>query len=217
MAIYFAGYLSPIRNKLGNAVGRKWRTLDVLSVYNGRPRNPRTTAQQEQRAKFGYVAKVARAFSSAVELGFKPLCDGTPVPQRSMFIKNNIDLVDVTDMTNPTIDLTEVVCAEGGLPNAAYGNASFADPLSVSVPLTDTTEVPGTDRNDNVYMFVYNKDQNAGILSRPKKRNDDELLVTVPATWNGEKVHVYGFVVGGGATTMGTVSNSIFIGQGNIS
>lgn len=214
MAIYFAGYLSPIRNKLGNAVGRKWRTLDVLSVYNGRPRNPRTTAQQAQRTKFGYIAKVARAFSTAVEMGFKPLCDGTPVPQRSMFIKKNIENVDVTDITNPTIDLTEVICAEGGLPNAAYGTASFADPLSVTVPLTDTSSVPGASNSDRVYIFVYNKDQNAGILSTAKQRPDVEVIVNVPATWNGEKVHVYGFVVNADNSS---VSNSIFIGQGNIS
>ena len=217
MAIYFAGYLSPIRNKLGNAVGRKWRTLDVLAVYNGRPRNPRTTAQQSQRAKFGYIAKVARAFSTAAELGFKPMCDGTPVPQRSMFIKKNIDNVDVTDITAPTIDLTEIVCAEGGLPNASFGNASFADPLSVSVPLTDTSDTPGADRRDNVYIFVYNKDQNSGILSAGVARGNAEITVTVPATWNGERVHVYGFVVGNGPETMGSVSNSVFIGQGNIS
>lgn len=214
MAIYFAGYLSPIRNKLGNAVGRKWRTLDVLSVYNGRPRNPRTTAQQEQRARFGYIAKVARAFSTAVEMGFKPLCDGTPVPQRSMFIKKNIENVDATDITNPTIDLTEVVCAEGGLPNASYGSASFSDPLSVTVPLTDTSSVPGANHSDRVYVFVYNKDQNAGILSTAKQRPDAEVIVNVPATWNGEKVHVYGFVVNADNSS---VSNSIFIGQGNIS
>lgn len=214
MAIYFAGYLSPIRNKLGNAVGRKWRTLDVLSVYNGRPRNPRTTAQQEQRARFGYIAKVARAFSTAVEMGFKPLCDGTPVPQRSMFIKKNIENVDATDITNPTIDLTEVVCAEGGLPNASYGSASFADPLSVTVPLTDTSSVPGANHSDRVYVFVYNKDQNAGILSTAKQRPDAEVIVNVPATWNGERVHVYGFVVNADNSS---VSNSIFIGQGNIS
>ena len=145
------------------------------------------------------------------------MCDGTPIPQRSMFIKKNIANVDVADIHNPVIDLTEVVCAEGSLPNAAYGSASFADPLSVSVPITDTSDVPGTDRLDNVYIFVYNKDQNSGILSEPKSRAYSEIVVSVPATWVGERVHVYGFAVGNGAETKGSVSNSMFLGQGNIS
>lgn len=214
MAIYFAGYLSPIRNKLGNAVGRKWRTLDVLAVYNGRPRNPRTAAQQAQRAKFGYIAAIARAFSTAVEKGFKPLCDGTPIPQRSMFIKKNIQHVDVTDIDNPIIDLPEVVCAEGGLPNAAYGSPSFADPLSVTVPLTDTSDTPGASITDKVYVFVFNKDQKSGLLSEGKDRNVAEIVVNVPAVWNGEKVWVWGFVVNADNSS---VSNSTYLGQGNIS
>lgn len=214
MAIYFAGYLSPVRNKLGNAVGRKWRTLDVLSVYNGRPRNPRTSAQQAQRAKFGYIAKLAMAFSTAIEKGFKAICDGTPIPQRSMFIKKNLQHVDVSDIANPTIDFPEVVIAQGGVPAAAFGTASFADPMSVSVPQTDTSTVPGAEARDQVYVFVYNKDHNAGILSAPAARNEAEIVISVPSVWNGEKVQVYGFVLN---RDTNLASNSTYIGQGNIS
>lgn len=214
MAIYFAGYLSPIRNKLGNAVGRKWRTLDVLAVYNGRPRNPRTAAQQAQRVKFGFIAIIARAFATAVEKGFKPLCDGTPVPQRSMFIKKNIGFVMADDPTAPTIDNSKLICAEGGLPNAAFGNVDVSNPLSVEVPLTNTTDVPGASSTDRVHIFVYNPDQKAGILSEGKQRVDESVAVNVPTQWNGERVHVYGFVVNADNSQ---VSNSVYIGTGSIS
>lgn len=214
MAIYFAGYLSPIRNKLGNAVGRKWRTLDVLSVYNGRPRNPRTTAQQTQRAKFGFAATLARAFASAVDMGYKPMCDGTPIPQRSMFIKKNIGIVDATDIENPTIEWSDVVCAEGSLPGGSFGNISTADPLSVTVPMTDTSSVPGASQTDLVYIFVYNPDQNAGILSQGKDREVAEITVNVPSVWNGERVQVYGFAVNADNSR---VSNSTYIGTSTIS
>lgn len=217
MAIYFAGYLSPIRNKLGNAVGRKWRTLDVLSVYNGRPRNPRTTAQQTQRAKFGFIATLARAFNAAVQLGFKPICDGTPIPPRSMFIKKNIQHVDASDLDNPTIDYPEIVIAEGGLPGASFGAASFADPLSVEVPLTDTSDVPGAGVHDKVYIFVYDTSSKQGIISANSRRAEASITVTVPATWVGHRVQVYGFVVGGDPETMGTVSDSVSLGSGTIS
>ena len=217
MAIYFAGYLSPIRNKLGNAVGRKWRTLDVLAVYNGRPRNPRTSAQQTQRAKFGFIATMARAFAPAVDLGFKAVCDGTPIPQRSMFIKKNIPLVDASDITSPVVDYTEVVIAEGGLPEASFGAASFADPLSVEVSMTDTSDTPGADARDKVYLFVYDPTSKSGILSAPKVRADEAVAVNVPATWNGHRVNAWGFAIGGGTDNMGVVSNSSYLGAGTIS
>ena len=214
MAIYFAGYLSPIRNKLGNAVGRKWRTLDVLAVYNGRPRNPRTSAQQIQRNKFGFCAKVARAFSTAANLGFKSICDGTPIPQRSMFIKKNIELVDVSTPSAPVIEFTDVICAQGGLPQASFGAPSFADPLSVTVPLTDTSSVPGAAARDQVFIFVYNKDVISGILSEPAARNAEEIVVNVPATWNGNRVYVYGFVWNKDTEQS---SDSVSLGSGSIS
>lgn len=214
MAIYFAGYLSPIRNKLGNAVGRKWRTLDVLAVYNGRPRNPRTPAQQTQRVKFGFVASVARAFDAAVEMGFKPICDGTPVPQRSMFIKKNIDLVDASILDAPTMQYADIVCAEGGLPNAAFGSVDVSSPLAVEVPLTDTSDVPGASNTDRVYIYVFNPSQKSGIISGAKQRNDASIAVNVPNVWNGERVHVYGFVVNADNSQ---VSNSIYVGTGTIS
>lgn len=217
MAIYFAGYLSPIRNKLGNAVGRKWRTLDILSVYNGRPRNPRSAAQQTQRAKFAFIATMARAFAPAVNLGFKAICDGTPIPQRSMFIKKNIQHVDATDVANPTIDYPEVVIAEGGLPAAGYGAPSFADPLSVEVPLTNTSDAPGADPRDKVYLFVYCPSLTTGILSAPKVRGDESVAVNVPSTWVGTRVHVWGFAIGAGPDNMGVISNSSMLGQGTIS
>lgn len=214
MAIYFAGYLSPIRNKLGNAVGRKWRTLDVLAVYNGRPRNPRTTAQQTQRAKFGFIATIARAFESAVSMGFKPMCDGTPVPERSMFIKKNIHLVDASTPEAPVMTYTDIVCAEGGLPNATFGSVDVSNPLSVEVALTDTSDVPGASNGDRVYIFVFNPDQKSGIISGGKQRNDEVVAVNVPSVWNGERVHVYGFVYN---SDNNEVSNSVYVGTGSIS
>lgn len=213
MAIYFAGYLSPIRNKLGNAVGRKWRTLDVLAVYNGRPRNPRTIAQQTQRAKFGFIATIARGFAAAVEMGYKPLCDGTPVPQRSMFIKKNIDLVDASILDAPTMPYAEIVCAEGGLPNASFGTVDVSSPLAVEVALTDTSSIPGANGTDKVFIYVFNPTWKAGIISGAKQREDASIVVNVPAVWNGERVHVYGFVVNADNSQ---VSNSIYVGTGTI-
>lgn len=217
MAIYFAGYLSPIRNKLGNAVGRKWRTLDVLSVYNGRPRNPRTAAQQAQRTKFGFVAGLAREFASAAALGFKPLCDGTAIPQRSMFIKKNIESVDMSDPTAPSIDKESIVLAEGALPEADLAAPTFADPLSVKVVQTDSTGIPGASRNDSVYIYVWDAEAGTGILSGAKERDAATIEVNVPALWNGHRVYVYGFVVGGNDENMGKVSNSRYLGSGTIS
>lgn len=217
MAIYFAGYLSPIRNKLGNAVGRKWRTLDVLSVYNGRPRNPRTNAQQIVRTKFGVAASLARAFDAAVKIGFKPLCDGTPIPERSMFIKKNFEFIQCDTPGVATVDYTELILAQGSMPMPAYGQASFSEPLKVKATQTDTTEEDGALATDIVRLFVYSPEAGAAKMGSEYHRSTATLDCDVPAAWNGHRVHVWGMCYGAdGSANDGKVSDSQYIGTGTI-
>lgn len=221
MAIYFAGYLSPIRNKLGNAVGRKWRTLDVLAVYNGRPRNPRTVAQQSNRMKFGALANLAMSFDSAAKIGFKPQCAGTPIPERSMFIRKNYEFVEVQMSggvpAGCTVDYTSLVLADGALPEAQFGACSFNDPLSVEVPMTASSETVGALATDIVKLFVYSPEAGAGIFGDEKYRDDASAACTVPAYWNGHRVHVWGMCWGAaGTANEGKVSNSRYLGSGTI-
>lgn len=218
MAIYFAGYLSPIRNKLGNAVGRKWRTLDVLSVYNGRPRNPRSTAQQNNRLHFGTLGNLAMSFAPIIELGYTKTCEGTPVPPRSYFVKENWGNVTIDTPGNATIDYTEIVCGKGTLIAAGYGNASFADPLGVEVPLTNNAGTGNALATDKVALFVYSPEAKAGMLSDIKTRADESVVCAVPADWVGHRVHVYAITFGAANTdNEGKNSVSRYLGSGTIS
>lgn len=217
MAIYFAGYLSPIRNKLGNAVGRKWRTLDVLSVYNGRPRNPRTTAQQLNRTRFGAIASLARAFDTAVKIGFEPICSGTSIPERSMFIKKNWAAVTANTPGAAVVDYGTLVIAQGSMPVPAYGQASFSEPLKVIVSQTDTTGADDALATDIVRLFVYSPEAGAGSLGRSDLRSAASIECTVPPAWNGHRVYVWGMCYGAqNGANAGKVANSVYIGSGTI-
>lgn len=218
MAIYNAGYLSPIRKKLGNAVGRKWRTLDVLAVYQPFVSNPNTEAQQLVRTRFGAAASLSNAFKRALLLGFAGICKGTKVPERSMFIKKNWECVQSETPGAATVDYTELVIAEGSLPEVIFGNLSFSEPLQVAVPMTDTTGVDGADSLDKVYLFVYSPEADAGVVSDGRNtRADASITLNVPAYWNGHRVHVWGFAIGAGIDNKGVISDSRYLGSGTIS
>lgn len=217
MAIYNAGYLSPIRKKLGNAVGRKWRTLDVLAVYQPFVSNPNTNAQQLVRTRFAAAAHLAMAFATAIKIGFKGICDGTKVPQRSMFIKKNWGCITASGPGESTVSYTDLVIAEGGLPECQFGNLDFTEPLQVKVPMTDTSELPGTNGSDKVYLYAYSPEAGAGMMGDVVTRADDEVKVEVPSYWNGHRVHVWGFAVGAGASNAGRISPSRYLGAGTIS
>lgn len=221
MAIYFAGYLSPIRNKLGNAVGRKWRTLDVLAVYNGRPRNPRTTAQQVQREHFKIMSQLSLVFAPAIELGLTVATNGTPIPPRSYFMKKNWDVVSMSDdPISGTVDATSIVCGQGNLVPAETTAAGLdtSSPLNAKVTLVDNSGTGNALATDEVYLFVYDKEAGAGILSGKKERNAEAIEIAVPASWNGHRVNGYLLTIGAAGTdNAGMVANSVMVGTGTIS
>ena len=218
MAIYNAGYLSPIRKKLGNAVGRKWRTLDVLAVYQPFVSNPNTEAQQLVRARFSTAAKLAMSFARALEKGFYAICKGTKIPERSMFIKKNWSSITASSPSSVSIDYTELVIAQGALPECLFASPTFNDPLQVDVAMTDTSSVEGASASDKVYFLVYSPEAGAAVFSDGRNtRADATASIVVPAYWNGHRVHVWGFAVGNGADNKGIISNSRYLGAGTIS
>jgi hypothetical protein len=116
------------------------------------------------------------------------------------------------------VDYTEIKIAEGSLPEVLFGNASFAEPLQVAVPMSDTTGIEGADAHDKVYIFAYSPEAGAGVISDGRNtRADESISVNVPAYWNGHRVHVWGFTIGNGIDNKGVISNSRYLGSGTIS
>lgn len=219
MAIYNAGYLSPIRKKLGNAVGRKWRTLDVLAVYQPFVSNPNTNAQKAVRNRFSLLATMAMKTADAIEAGFASVCAGTKVPQRSMFIRKNWVNTHADDPEQATIDYTEMILSDGSLNvPVTSGNGDFSDPLQVSVPLTADTTAHGqfVDKDDNIYLVVVDTTNNNTYIANAT-RSDASVTCAVPASANGHRVHAYLFAVGKGDLDMGRVSPTVYCGSGTIS
>lgn len=219
MALYDAGYLSPIRKKLGNAVGRKWRTLNVLAVYRGTISNPRTEAQQLVRTRFGALARMAMYMSGSIMAGFEAACKGTKIPQRSMFIKENWSSVSADTPGTATVDYSELLLSKGGAVKPIMSAPTFTDPLTVTMTETDTSEMPRCDAHDEVHVVVYDP-ESTGCIEQVFMRNDTDpgsITIEVPAAWNGHRVHVYAFAIAQSEQWKGQTSDSIYCGTGTIS
>lgn len=219
MAIYNAGYLSPIRKKLGNAVGRKWRNLDVLAVYQPFVHNPNTDSQKSVRSRFGAAATLAMHMAAAVEMGFEATCRGTKIPQRSMFIKKNWSEFLADTPTHVTVDYTELKLSAGGLTvPSKNGNLDFSDPLSVNVAFNAYSgESTATiDKDDVVVVVAFDPTANMCYL-KEGSRDDNGVTVSVDMLSNGNTVYVYAFAIGGGSLTLGKASETVYLGSGTIS
>lgn len=218
MALYKGGILGPVRNKVGSVVGRVWRTGKyVLAAMPASVKNPRTQAQQLIRARFSALGEMGGAFLSAIGTGLR----GTYMARQSTavgeFVRLNWGVVQATVADGVTIDYTGIRVAKGPLTNVAFGTAQFDTPQTVDVSFTTMEEIAGTSLDDKVYVFCYCPDAKAGIMADPVKRSARSVSVLVPAQWNGMKVHLWGFSVGDGLNNKGRISNSTYLGSGNIS
>ena len=174
-------------------------------------------AQQLVRTRFAAIGSLAGAFLSAIRIGLYQVARRNRVTEGDIFVKKNWSCIHAEAPGSATIDYGDLVIAIGNLPEAGFGTASFATPLSVSVPMSDTSEQVGADSHDLVYLFVYDPAKKAGVMGDVKVRADENIVAEVPAYWNGDKVHVWGFAVGAGPNNKGEISNSRYIGTGTIS
>lgn len=228
MAIYSAGYLSPIKNKLGGAVGRRWRNLNVLASYQGNVKNPRTYNQQLNRLRLATISTIARGCQAVIRAGMTNYVAGTKTPARSFFIKENISAVTVVDTETATVDWTALKVSRGIIPTVAAGTAQFDTPLQVDLPFDVSniaTAYPSYWNKMKVYGFIYCPDEGYGILSDPTSVSiaGHTVSIMVPSLWTGMKVHCWLFTVveeigdNEYGWKNGDATDSVYVGSGNIS
>lgn len=225
MAIIKTGFLSPFKNKLGNGVGRRWRNLNIVAEYNGNPRNPRTTAQQNQRAMFRTLSELGRSFKGILSDSLGGICEGTKTFPRAKFISLNKGAVQASNPDSVNVSYMDIIVARGGVTSVQFGTPDFDTPQTIECSFVDgafKAAYPNADMAKvKVRLIAYSPDAKLAVFSDTVGTSDPATLV-VPDYWNGFKVHVYGYTRWDGddmpeyGLKKGDVSDSMYIGQGNI-
>lgn len=215
MAIITSPKFGKMKNKVDGLVFQKYRTLQIMRD-RVIPRNPRTLTQQKARTKFGTLANLAAILSPAIRLGLGEYVKGTVMGVRNAFVSLNKAMVSVSDALVASVDYTGIKIAKGSLTAAAFGEPDFSNPQEVTIAITGNTEAWDADDNDIICILCYAPDLNAIIVNTDAKRDDANVTITFPASWNGATVKMYGFVQGDGADNEGKISNSVYIGSGNV-
>lgn len=225
MAIIKTGFLSPFKNKLGNGVGRRWRNLNIVAEYNGNPRNPRTTAQQKQRSVFRTLSSLARSFKSTLDDSLGGICEGTKTFPRAKFISLNKDAVHASNPDSVNVSYMDMIIARGGLTPAEFGAPQLDTPQTVEVSFgTHAFKAAYPNANPADLMcrlVIFCPDAKLAVFG-DTKGDLSTASVIVPQYWIGMKVHIFGYLRYLGddmpeyGLMKGVVSDSIYVGSGNI-
>lgn len=191
----------------------------VISIYKGKPRDPKTESQQLTRSKLGLLSSLGHIFLPATRLGLKTYGAENKIFPSNAFFKLNYGNLTGTAPDNVSIDPSKIVCAWGNLTGVVFSSTiGTSTPGTLTVSVTDiNAEVFDASSNDSIYCFVFCPDAKAGVLSAAAHRTDGATLsVRYPNSWSGLEVHVYGFVIGGSDETIGTASQSEYIGHAEL-
>lgn len=218
------GILGQQVGKVGPVVGRLFRGEVIYSAYQPVVGNPKTNAQLLHRSKFSVLSALGHGFSCAVKLGLGRAVAGTKYSPRNMFAKLNKGQVSGAVPESIIVNYPELRVAMGSLCPVTFGAPEFDSPLHVEAEFTDGTVECQKTPNDKVYLVVYCPDLKQAIVSTGVARDavTKKCSVAVPSTWNGIKVHVWGFVRNDGQLyepmqiPSGECSGSVYVGTGNI-
>ena len=211
------GILDGFIGKVGTVVGGYWKGKAVMRAYKKNVHDANTEAQQLIRTRFAGIGSLAGQFFMAIERGFRNIARSRQITEGDVFVRLNWGHVHADTPGSVTIDYEDLVVAQGNLPQVQFGTVTATNPLQVDVAINDDATIIGSDPADEAYIFVYNPTAKAGILSQPVLRVEESAEIRVPAYWNGNRVHVYGFGIGGGNDNKGRISNSRYLGSVSIS
>ena len=212
------GPWGPMTGRVGNLVGRMWKGRNVMAIRPASVADPKSMRQQMVRARFGTLAELASKMYVAVVTGMKMRATQMSITQSNAFIRENWEAVSVSSPSDVVVNYSQIKLSEGSLYPVTFGRADYGsgEHLVVEVPFTGNSGRTGADDADEVYIYAYVAALNEGILSAASFRTAGTVVIEVPTGWNGMDVNLWGFAVGRGASTNGKVSDSYYIGHGEI-
>lgn len=197
--------LGQFRGKVGGQVLRVVEGKQVMQNYQPVVRNPRTTAQEMQRAALKTMGKLVRSFLSVIRVSYGGSYAGGD------FVKANISrLAGVLTVNTPEdvqvqyASLKVTNDTAGGLLSATPGAVDFGgtEHLKIQVPIGNVSVAPSLDRaNVRVYIAAYCPDRALAILSAGALATAEKCTITAPADWDGTEVHVWMFATCATGTT----------------
>lgn len=195
MAIFKSFLLGDVRNSVDNLVMYGIRNGYVVRGKRMKVRNPRTVAQQIQRAKMKLLVELSRRFAPVIPLGF-PGRKGNATAYNA-FVQCNMDAVTVDEQMVATLDYDHLAFSQGALLPPRISVTLDKD----SGKLTFTKNEQGRSKllvnpKDRCYAVVFEKENQGLDIVDLKTRSDAEAVeCTLGEDWDTAQLAVCVFAV----------------------
>lgn len=197
--------------RVGNVVGRVIQGVNVYSIYQPNVSNPRTEAQQGQRAQFTLLTKFFSTMTAFLRTSWKSLDGYKHGSAFSSAVGWNLKNGAVTgSYPNFSIAMNKVKVSDGNIA-LPYNAGATAESNTLIFTWADNSGRGDALATDEVMVVVYNPTTQESIFStRIAVRSERTAELVCPTAWSGNQVHVY---LAMQRESTGECSDSTYIGD----
>lgn len=189
------GILGGFSGKVGTVVGFYWKGRSVMRALAGHVTNPRTPAQEAQRARFGIVAVVAGIVRPILgSSGFRLEAEAAAVTMPNVFVKTNLAQAVTGTGTNVQIDWQHLLLSHGdllGLKNPTAAPASTGHAVDLEWDNNSGDSSMASDGDKICVALVNDAKGDITYDISTFTRSNEAGTLNYPASWAGDTVHVY--------------------------
>ena len=195
------------RGTVGTVIGYLWRGKWCLRARPRFVRNPRTQKQQSNRLLFRQMVSLAGSMKMALRKGLHVLSIEQHMTECNYFVKYNRECFALDGEGRMTVDWENLIVSDGALAAPVF-EAPEVEGSRLTVPFLPCAEGERASGDDEVYLWAYCPEAGEGLLSASAWRRSGSVSITLPESWHGKEVHLYGFAV----NHKGTASPTTYIG-----
>ena len=168
------------RNKIGGAVFRTWKGLNVLQSKPLTVANPDTVAQQFQRNKMRALVNMFRQYLAFLRLSFNEFNNGTT--PWATFVGKNLKAAFSGSPPTPTFVPEDLIVSSGTLVNPSISSFSNPSGRNISISWVDNSGQPGANASDRAVIVCATGAGEVYFLTDGSNRSDATMTVTVPGS-----------------------------------
>ena len=201
------GYMGGFRGKLGTAVGYRWNGKWCMRSRPRLVKNPRTEAQQANRALFAEEVRLAARMSWAINHTLTTMAREAGMTAYNLFVSLNQQAFGQEE-GHMTVDYPRLMLSMGPVAPVSFGTPTVTEDMCLTIDFEKNMHLPRAKAHDLVSLFVYCPSWGYGYLAAPVYRSSKKISMLLSSLLAGREVHVYGFV----EDEQGNFSETVYAG-----
>lgn len=190
MATNEQGILGGFSGKVGTVIGGNWNGIDFMRGIPAQIANPRTAAQQDQRARMATIIQFLSPLKSFLRTGFKKQA----IKMSAFNAATSYNLTHAITGTFPdyAVDFSKLRVSQGKLPGAL--NPSVNCPASCQVQFTweDNSSNPGAMGDDRAVLLVFHPEKElVEYTFAGSFRAQGSQTISLPENFSGKEVQCF--------------------------